>query len=107
MPVPLTPGNTPVFQVTPTFSGEEFALVAANAFVGSSNPTLFPAELVPSDATGTSFTGTIGPVTVPTAVSVSWGYHNPDGTLATVNTTFTVEPAAVDDVTGGTVTQTT
>lgn len=109
MPVPLQPGNTPVFTVTPVFSGEAFALSAANAFVSSSDPVNFPVELAPSDATGKTFQAAI-PTTLKaaTTVTVVWQYHNPDGTTAVVSGSVLLEPApTVDDVTGGAFAQTT
>jgi len=109
MPVPLQPGNTPIFTITPVFSGSTFALLAKNAFVVSSDPVNFPVELVPSDPTGTSFQATI-PTTLKTVenVTVTWMYHNPDGTTAVVTGSVLLEPLpTVDDVTGGTFVQTT
>ncbi len=108
MPVPLIPGNTPVFTVTPVFSGAPFTPVAANAFVSSSDPTNFPVELVPYDPTGTTFQATIpSTVTAVESVTVVWQYHNPDGTTAVVSGSITLEPAATaDDITSGSFTQT-
>lgn len=60
MPVSLTPGNTAVFTVAPTFSGSTFTTVQANAFVQSSSLFNFPVKLVTSDATGLTFQGTAG-----------------------------------------------
>ncbi len=107
--VPIAPGNTPVFKVTPTFSGAPFAPVAANASVTSSDPVNFPVELVPADATGLSFQATIpNTVKVTETVSVVWRYANADGTTAVVGGTVTLVPAApADDITGGGFTQTT
>jgi predicted ATP-grasp superfamily ATP-dependent carboligase len=104
----ITPGNTPVFQVTPTFSGAPFALVAAQAAVTSSDPVNFPVALVAADPTGSSFEAAI-PVgaVIPTGgetITVSWTYTNTDGTVATVTGTVT-EQGIVDDVTGGTFAQ--
>jgi hypothetical protein len=88
--VPIQPGNTPVFQVTPTFSGAPFTTTAAYAAVSSSDPTNFPVELVPSDATGLTFQAPIPTTATPTGgseaitVTVTWTYTNTDGTRATV-----------------------
>ena len=102
--LPIEPGNTPVFQVTPTFSGAAFALVAAQAAITSSDPVNFPVALVASDPTGTTFEAAIpSGATIPTggeSVSISWVYTNTDGTVATVTGTVT-EQGIVDDVTGG------
>jgi hypothetical protein len=106
--VPIQPGNTPVFQVTPTFSGAPFTTTAADAAVSSSDPTNFPVELVPSDATGLTFQAPIPTTATPTggseAITVTWTYTNTDGTTATVTGTVT-ELGIVDDVTGGTFAQ--
>ena len=100
--VSITPGNTPVFQVTPAFSGAPFTLVAAQAAVTSSDPTNFPVALVASDPTGTTFSAAIPTgATIPTggeAVTITWSYTNSDGTVATVTGTVT-EEGIVDDVT--------
>lgn len=106
--VPIQPGQTPVFQVTPTFSGDAFTTEAANAAVTSSDTTNFPVELVPSDTTGLTFQAPIPTTAQPTggseAITVTWTYTNPDGTKATVTGTVT-ENGIVDDVTGGTFAQ--
>lgn len=108
MPVALTPGNTAVFTVTPTFSGASFSTVQAKAFVQSSDTVNFPVELVPTDATGLTFQGTVGVgVRHPKSVTLTWGYHNPDGTTGTVTGTVLLQPAATDDINGGTFAQTT
>ncbi len=104
----IEPGNTPVFQVTPAFSGAPFTLVAAQAAVTSSDPTNFPVALVSTDATGTTFEAAI-PATATIqeggeTVTVTWTYTNTDGTVATVTGTVT-EQGIVDDVTGGTFAQ--
>lgn len=107
--VPLVAGNTPVFTITPVFSGSAFVPVAANAFVSSSDPINFPVELVPTDPTGLSFRATI-PLKLATEenITVVWQYHNPDTTTAVVNTSFVIVPAppASDDITGGAAAQT-
>ena len=108
MPVPLQPGSTPIFTVTPTFSGAPFTTVAAKASVTSSDPVNFPVKLVPSDVTGLTFEATIpATLTAEENVTVVWLYHNTDGTTATVTGSITLLPAATDDLNGGTFAQTT
>lgn len=108
MPVSLTPGNTAVFTVAPTFSGSTFTTVQANAFVQSSSIFNFPVKLVTSDATGLTFQGTVGTgVKHAESVTITWGYRNTDGTTATVTGTVLLQPAATDDLNGGSFTQTT
>jgi len=106
--VPIQPGQTPVFQVTPTFSGAAFTTEAANAAVTSSDSTNFPVNLVPTDPTGLTFEAPIPASAAPTGgdetITVTWTYTNPDGTVATVTGTVT-EEGIVDDVTGGTFAQ--
>lgn len=106
--VPIQPGNTPKFLVTPTFSGAAFTLVAAQASISSSDTTNFPVALDPSDPQGLTFDAPI-PATavIPTggeSVTVTWKYTNTDGTTATVTGTVS-EQGIVDDVTGGTFAQ--
>ena len=106
--VAIQPGNTPVFQVTPTFSGAAFTTLAAQAAVTSSDPTNFPVNLVPTDPAGLTFEAPIPATAQPTggseAITVTWTYTNTDGTVATVSGTVT-EEGIVDDVTGGTFAQ--
>lgn len=106
---PIQPGNTPVFQVTPTFSGAAFTTVAANASVTSSDTTNFPVELVPGDATGLTFQAPIPATATPVAgsetITITWTYTNTDGTVATVTGTVTETGIVADDVTGGTFAQ--
>jgi hypothetical protein len=106
--LPIEPGNTVVFQVTPTFTGAPFATLAAQASIASSDTTNFPVELVPTDTTGLTFQSAIPTgATIPTggeAVTVTWIYTNTDGTTATVTGTVT-EQGIVDDVSGGTFAQ--
>jgi hypothetical protein len=105
--VPIQPGQTPVFSVTPTFSGAPFTTVAAQAAVTSSDPTNFPVALVSTDPTGLTFSAAIPTGATPTGgdepITVTWTYTNTDGTVATV--TGTVTETSIDDVTGGTFTQ--
>ena len=106
--VPIQPGQTPVFQVTPTFSGAAFTTNAAQASVTSSDTTNFPVQLVASDPTGLTFEAPIPATASPTggseAITVTWTYTNTDGTKAEVTGTVT-ELGIVDDVTGGTFAQ--
>jgi hypothetical protein len=109
MPVALTPGNTAVFTAAPTFSGSSFSTVQAKAFVQSSDTVNFPVSLMPTDAIGLTFQGTVGAgVRHPKSVTLTRGYHNPDGTTGTVTgAVLLLQPAATDDINGGTLTQTT
>ena len=106
--VTIQPGNTPVFQVAPTFSGPAFITLAADAAVSSSDPTNFPVELVTTDPTGLTFQAPIPATATPVGgsepITVTWQYTNPDGTVAKVTGTVT-ELGIVDDVTGGTFSQ--
>jgi hypothetical protein len=102
--LPIQPGNTPVFQVTPAFTGAAFTLDGTKAAVTSSDMTNFPVALVPSDPTGTTFSAAIPAGAVIAAggeaIQVTWTYTNLDGTVATVTGTVT-EEGIVDDVSGG------
>lgn len=105
----IQPGNKPVFQVAPTFSGPPFPLVGANAAVSTSDAVNAPAALdLATDPTGATFELDLTALAViPTggeAIVVTWTYTNTDGTVATVTGTVT-EEGIVDDVTGGTFTQ--
>jgi hypothetical protein len=107
--VPIQPGQSPKFQVTPTFSGPPFPLVGANAAVSTSDSVNAPASIdLTDDPTGATFelNLTAGPVIDPAgeALTVTWTYTNTDGVVATVTGTVT-ENGIVDDVTGGTFTQ--
>jgi hypothetical protein len=103
--IPIQPGQSPVFQVTPTFSGQPFALDGANAAVTTSDPVNAPASLdLADDPTGATFVLNLTPGAVIAAggeaLTVTWTYTNTDGTVATVTGTVT-EEGIVDDVTGG------
>ena len=104
----IQPGQTPVFQVTPTFSGAPFTTVAAQAAVTSSDATNFPVTLVSTDPTGLTFEAPIPATATPTGgsepITITWTYTNTDGTTATVTGTVT-ESGITDDVTGGTFAQ--
>jgi hypothetical protein len=106
--VPIQPGQTPVFQVTPTFSGPAFATLQANAAVSSSDPANFPVQLVSTDPTGLTFSAPIPDSAAPVGgaedITVTWTYTNTDGKVVTVTGTVT-EEGIVDDVTGGTFAQ--
>lgn len=107
--VPISPGNSPKFQVTPTFSGAPFVLDGTKAQVTSSDTTNFPVALDPSDPTGTTFIAAIPETAQPVGgsedVTITWTYTNTDGTVATVTGSVT-ELGIVDDVTGGSFVQT-
>ena len=110
----ITPGNTPKFQVTPTFAGNPFAPVAANASVVSSDPANFPVVLDTTDATGLTFDAPIPAGATPTGgseeITVTWTYTNTDGTLGVVTGIVTesgllVPPPVPGTITGGTFAQ--
>ena len=106
--LPIQPGSSPEFQVTPTFSGDPFALIGANASVTTSDSINAPASIDLADPTGTTFVLnlTADAVIAPggESLTVIWTYTNTDGTVATVTGTVT-EEGIVDDVTGGTFAQ--
>ena len=107
--LPIQPGSSPEFQVTPTFSGDPFALIGANASVTTSDSINAPASIdLATDPTGTTFVLnlTADAVIAPggESLTVIWTYTNTDGTVATVTGTVT-EEGIVDDVTGGTFAQ--
>jgi hypothetical protein len=110
--LPIQPGNSPQFQVTPTWAtppADGVTTKLAQASVTSSDPVNFPVALNGDDPTGLTFTAAIPATAVPTggneAITVTWSYENADGTTATVTGTVT-EIGIVDDVTGGTFAQT-
>lgn len=106
--VPISPGNSPKFQVTPTFSGAPFTLDGAKAQVTSSDTTNFPVALDPSDPEGRTIVAAIPETAQPVGgsedVTITWTYTNDDGVVATVTGSVT-ELGIVDDVTGGTFAQ--
>lgn len=106
--VPISPGNSPKFQVTPTFSGAPFVLDGTKAQVTSSDTTNFPVALDPTDPTGTTIVADIPATAQPVGgsedVTVTWTYTNTDGAQAVVTGSVT-ELGIVDDVTGGTFAQ--
>jgi hypothetical protein len=103
--VPIQPGQSPKFQVTPTFSGPAFTLDGSKAAVTTSDTVNAPAVLdLTDDPTGATFVLNLTPDAVidPSgeALTVTWTYTNTDGVVATVTGTVT-EEGIVDDVTGG------
>jgi hypothetical protein len=103
---PIQPGQSLKFQVTPTFSGEAFALDPAKTAVVSSDPTNFPAVLDSADPSiiNVDIPKDAQPTGGSEAITVTWTYTNTDGTTATVTGSVT-ELGIVDDVTGGTFAQ--
>lgn len=107
--IAIQPGNSPKFQVTPTFSGPPFPLVGSQASVSTSDSANAPASLdLTDDPTGATFVLNLTPDVVidpaGEAIVVTWSYKNTDGVVATVQGTVT-ENGIVDDVTGGTFAQ--
>ena len=107
--IPIQPGSSPVFKVTPTFSGDAFVLDGSRASVTTSDLANAPAFIdLTDDPEGTTFKLNLTPDAVITpdgeAIVVTWAYNNPDGNVATVQGTVT-ENGIVDDVTGGTFAQ--
>lgn len=107
--VPISPGNSPKFQVTPTFSGDPFTLDGSKAAVTSSDPVNFPVSLDAADPEGRTFIAALpADSTIPVGgseqVTITWTYTNLDGEVATVTGNVT-ENGIVDDVTGGTFAQ--
>lgn len=103
--VPIQPGQSPKFRVTPTFSGAAFTLDGTKAAISTSDSVNAPAELdLTDDPQGETFVINLTPgVTIPTggeAITVDWSYTNEDGVVAHVTGTLT-EEGIVDDVTGG------
>ena len=104
--LPIQPGNSPKFKVTPTFSGPPFPLVGSQASITTSDSTNAPASIdLTDDPTGATFVLALTAAAVIAAggeaLTVSWQYTNTDGTTAVVTGTVT-EQGIVDDVTGGT-----
>ena len=107
--LPIQPGNSPKFQVTPIFSGPPFPLIGAQAAVSTSDPVNAPASIdLADDPTGATFelnlTAGAQIAAGGEALTVTWQYTNTDGTVANVTGTVT-EQGIVDDVTGGTFAQ--
>ena len=104
--VPIQAGNTPKFQVTPTFSGPAFTLDGTKAAITTSDPVNAAASIdLTDDPTGTTFAIALSDTNpIPAGgegINVDWSYTNLDGTVAHVTGTLT-EQGIVDDVTGGT-----
>ena len=104
--VPIQAGNTPKFQVTPTFSGPAFTLDGSKAAISTSDPVNAAASIdLTDDPTGATFVIALSETNpIPAGgegVNVDWSYTNEDGTVAHVTGTLT-EQGIVDDVTGGT-----
>lgn len=103
----ISPGNTPKFKITPTFSSNAFTPSAANAAIQSSDPVNFPVQLDPSDPTGLTFLANIPLTATPgngEAITITWTYTNADGTQAVISGSVT-EIAIVNALTGGTFAQ--
>ena len=100
--LPIQPGNSPQFQITPEFSGPPFTPLAASASVVSSDPANFPVVL---DTTGLVITAAIPAGATPTggseAITVTWTYVNLDGSVATVVGTVTETGIVVSNIVGG------
>ena len=105
--LPIAPGSSPQFGVTPTPAG--VSTVAAQAVWTSSDTVNAPVTANSSDATGLSATVAI-PTTaiVGNSFTLTWTYTNADGTTAVVAGTYQIIAAVppVTDVTGGTMAQT-
>jgi hypothetical protein len=107
--LPIQPGNSPKFQVTPSFSGAAFTLDGSKAAISTSDSVNAPASIdLTDDPQGTTFVLNLTPDVVidpaGEALTVDWSYTNLDGTVAHVTGTVT-EEGIVDDVTGGTFAQ--
>lgn len=106
----ITPGNSPQFAITPTFSGAAFTTLAASASVVSSDPINFPIKLSPADESGLNMMAEIPADAVilggSEAITVTWSYVNVDGSVATVVGTVTETGIVSSNVIGGTFAQT-
>ena len=99
--LPIIPGNSPQFGVTPLPAG--VATLAAQTEWTSADPINTPVVMNASDPTGLTATVAIPTTAVePVKVDLTWTYTNSDGTKVTVNGVFT----GATDVTGGTMVQT-
>ena len=104
--VPLSPGNSPQFQVTPTPAG--VTTLAANTSWMSSDPVNFPVSMNADDPTGLTATVNIpASETVTESVTLAWSYTNSDGTVANATASFNLVSGVAEavDVTGGTLAQ--
>jgi hypothetical protein len=101
--LPIAPGNSPQFEVTPLPAG--VTTLATSTAWTSSDTVNAPVTQNASDPTGLSAT-----VNLPSTAAVggtftlTWTYTNADGTTATATATFTIV-ALVTDVTGGSIAQ--
>jgi hypothetical protein len=100
--LPIQPGNTVKFQVTPAFSGAPFTLDGTKAAITTDDANAV-ATIDAADPQGTTFDIALAdvPLTGSLSIAVDWAYTNLDGTVAHVTGTLT-ENGIVDDVTGGT-----
>jgi hypothetical protein len=104
--IPIQPGQSPKFKVTPTFGGSPFTLDGSKAAISTSDAVNAPAAIdLTDDAQGTTFilnlTANATIAAGGEALAVDWSYTNIDGQVAHVTGTVT-EQGIVDDVTGGT-----
>ena len=101
--LPIAPGNSPQFGVTPTPAG--VTALAANTVWSSSDTTNAPVTMNAADATGLSATVNIpSTAVVGTAFTLTWTYTNADSKVATATISLTIS-ALVIDVTGGSIAQ--
>lgn len=99
--MPLTPGSTATFTVTPEPSNA--TLLEHGSVWSSTDNTNAPVTV---DSTGLIATVTFPETaTVGAPFTLTWTYTNADGTYATASISETIV-APVIDVTGGTITQT-
>ena len=106
--VPIAPGNTPQYTVTPTPADASPAVATASVFtVVASDPSITVAQ-DPSVASGLACLLTLpAALTVPFNGTITWNYTNADGVAATPATIdFSDTTTPVVDITGGTLAQT-
>jgi len=109
--LPISPGNSPQFAITPTFTGDPVLTLRASATILSSDPVNFPIAFEDSDTTGLNLIAVIPTTAVipggSEAITVTWTYTNTSGSVVTVvgNVTETgIVP--VSEVNGGSFAQT-
>lgn len=108
--LPIEPGSSPQFQVTPTFDqpsgGTTLAAQASWAVTGTSGAT---ATINSDDPTGNTVTVAIPEgAAIPFSDTLTWTYTNTDGSTATASTPLvdsTQPPPPAANVTGGTIAQ--
>lgn len=102
--LPIAPGNSPQFQVTPTPAGvPTLAAQTSWTVTGTSGAT---ATINADDSTGSTVTVAIPEgATTPFSDTLTWTYTNADGTTATASTPLVDSTQPVVDVTGGTIAQ--